>query len=47
MISDIKKGHTLLVKGPTRITVLKGKIEVIGKIILPEVGNSSSEASEY
>ena len=47
MISDIKQGNTLIVKGPTRITVLKGKIEVIGKIILPETGDSSSESSEY
>ena len=47
MISEIKKGHTLLIKGPTRITVLKGKIEVIGKLILPEEGNSSSESSEF
>lgn len=47
MISDIKQGNTLIVKGPTRITVLKGKIEVIGKIILPEVGDSSSDLSEY
>jgi len=47
MISDIKKGHTLIVKGPTRITVLKGKIEVIGKIILPKAGDSSSDLSEY
>ena len=41
------KDHTLLAKGPTRITVLKGKIEVIGKIILPESGDPSSESSEY
>ena len=47
MISEIKEGNTLIVKGPTRITVLKGKIEVIGKIILPETGDSSSDSSEY
>jgi len=47
MISEIKEGNTLIVKGPTRITVLKGKIEVIGKIILPETGGSSSDSSEY
>jgi polynucleotide 5'-kinase involved in rRNA processing len=47
MISDIKQGNTLLVKGPTRITVLKGKIEVMGKIILPEAGDSSMESSEF
>jgi len=47
MISEIKQGNTLIVKGPTRITVLKGKIEVIGKIMLPETGDSSSDSSEY
>ena len=36
MIKDIKKGHTLLVRGPTRITLLEGKIEVMGRIILPQ-----------
>ncbi len=47
MISEIRKGSTLIVKGPTRITVLKGKIEVIGKIISPITGDSSSDSSEY
>ena len=47
MISEIKQGNTLIVKGPTRITVLKGKIEVIGKLILPETSESSSDLSEY
>ncbi len=47
MLSEIKQGNTLIVKGPTRITVLKGKIEVIGKIISPITGDSSSDLSEY
>lgn len=41
MIKNISKGHTLLVKGPARITVLEGKIDVFGKIFLPEKKTSS------
>jgi polynucleotide 5'-kinase involved in rRNA processing len=36
MIKDINKGYTLLVRGPARITLLEGKIDVFGKIYLPE-----------
>ncbi len=36
MIKDIKKGHTLLVLGPTRVTLLEGKLEVFGGIINPD-----------
>ena len=36
MIKNINKGHTLLVRGPARITILEGKIDVFGKIYLPE-----------
>lgn len=42
MIKDVSKGHTLLVKGPARITLLEGKIDVFGKIFLPEKEESSS-----
>ena len=31
MIQKVEKGHTLLAKGPSRIILLKGKIEVFGK----------------
>jgi len=41
MIKNIKKGYTLLVKGPARITILEGKIDVFGKSYLPEKGSSS------
>ena len=41
MIKNISKGHTLLVKGPARITILEGKIDVFGKIFLPEKKTSS------
>ncbi len=47
MIKNIQKGHTLLVKGPTRITLLEGKLEVLGKIISPEKKNSKSNLSEF
>ena len=41
MIKNINKGHTLLIKGPARITILEGKIDVFGKIYLPEKESSS------
>ena len=47
MIKNIQKGHTLLVKGPTRITLLEGKLDVLGKIISPEKKNSKSNLSEF
>ncbi|MFX0038088.1 MAG: Clp1/GlmU family protein [Promethearchaeota archaeon] len=43
MIKNISKGHTLLVKGPARITLVEGKVEVFGKIFTPENEQSSSE----
>jgi len=49
MIKDLKKGHTLLVRGPTRITLLEGKLEVMGRLILPQSkgSSSSSDQSEF
>jgi polynucleotide 5'-kinase involved in rRNA processing len=47
MIKNIEKGHTLLAKGPTRITLLEGKLEVLGKIISPEKKISISDLSEF
>ncbi len=41
MIKNIDKGNTLLVKGPARITVLEGKIDVFNKIFLPIKGTGS------
>ena len=43
---NIQKGQTLLVKGPTRVTLLNGKLEVFGKIILPKKKSTTTEASE-
>lgn len=36
MEKDVKQGNTLIVRGPTRVTLLEGKLEVLGKIITPE-----------
>ncbi|MFX0072445.1 MAG: Clp1/GlmU family protein [Candidatus Hermodarchaeota archaeon] len=47
MIKEVKKGSTLIVKGPARVIVLEGKIEVFGKIIEPDKTKSPSEISEY
>ena len=35
MIHNVEKGHTLLIKGPSRIELMKGKIEVFGKLFVP------------
>lgn len=45
MIKKINKGHTLLVKGPARVTLLEGKIDVFGKIFLPIKEDSSNDTS--
>ncbi len=36
MIQEVQKEHTLLVKGPSRVTLLEGRIEVFGKVFVPE-----------
>ncbi|MFX1419589.1 MAG: Clp1/GlmU family protein [Promethearchaeota archaeon] len=45
MIKNVSKGQTLLIKGPARITLVEGKIDVFGKIFLPEKDTLSSEVS--
>ncbi|MHA2283529.1 MAG: Clp1/GlmU family protein [Promethearchaeota archaeon] len=47
MIKNIEKGNTLIVKGPARITLLEGEIEVFGKIILPEKGSSTRDTADF
>jgi polynucleotide 5'-kinase involved in rRNA processing len=44
MIKDfnLEEGHTLIVKGPARINLQKGKLEVFGKLILSEDDESIS-----
>lgn len=45
MIKNIEKGYTLLVRGPARITLLEGNLEVFGKEILPKKGKTGSSTS--
>ncbi len=45
MIKNVNKGHTLLVKGPARITLVEGKVDVFGKIFTPEKEKSPSDTS--
>jgi polynucleotide 5'-kinase involved in rRNA processing len=47
MIKNIEKGNTLIVKGPARITLLEGELEVFGKKILPENGSSAQETTDF
>ncbi|MFX0022384.1 MAG: Clp1/GlmU family protein [Candidatus Hermodarchaeota archaeon] len=46
MIKNVNKGNTLLVKGPARITLVEGKVDVFGKIISPTKDKSASKASD-
>ncbi len=43
MEKDVKQGNTLIVRGPTRVTLLKGKLEVLGKIMFPEKEDAPSK----
>jgi polynucleotide 5'-kinase involved in rRNA processing len=36
MIQEVQKDQTLLVKGPSRVTLLEGKVEVFGKEFSPK-----------
>jgi len=36
MIQNVEKSHTILIKGPSRINILEGKVEVFGKIFSTE-----------
>jgi len=47
MIKNIEKGNTLIVKGPARIMLLEGEIEVFGKRILPEKGSSTQDTTDF
>ena len=42
MIKDIQKGFSLLVKGPSRINILEGKIDVFGKLFTSENSDESN-----
>ena len=41
MIKNIDKGNTLIVKGPARVTLLEGELDVLGKIFQPKKEKSS------
>jgi polynucleotide 5'-kinase involved in rRNA processing len=42
MIQEVQKEHTLLVKGPSRVVLLEGKIEVFGREFIPEKSESEN-----
>lgn len=46
MIKKIDKGYTLVVRGPTRITLLEGQITVIGKIFVSREEINTSEETD-
>ncbi len=46
MIKEIKKENTLIVRGPTRVTLLEGKLEVLGKLVIPDERSKSSDFAE-
>lgn len=47
MKKNIEKGNTLIVKGPSRITLLEGELEVFGKTLHPEKGSSTQSAEDF
>jgi polynucleotide 5'-kinase involved in rRNA processing len=40
---ELKEGHTLLVKGPTRVNIVKGTIEIFGKTISGDQSESITD----
>ncbi|MBY8991997.1 MAG: hypothetical protein KGD58_14735 [Candidatus Lokiarchaeota archaeon] len=42
MIRNIEKGNTLIIKGPARVSLLEGELDVLGKIFQSKNENSSS-----
>jgi polynucleotide 5'-kinase involved in rRNA processing len=42
MIKEVEVGNTLLVKGPTRVILKEGKVEVFGKILKPQKDEESN-----
>ena len=47
MIKDIEKGKTLIVKGPTRVILLEGQLEVLGKLITSEKSNTKTDIEDF
>jgi len=47
MIKELHKGNTLIVKGPTRLSILEGQVEVFGKLITSDqIGSGEGEESK-
>lgn len=46
MIKEIEKANTLIVRGPARVTLLEGSLEVLGKMISPDERTDSSDLAE-
>jgi len=47
MKKNIEKGNTLIVKGPSRITLLEGELEVFGKILHPDKGSPTQDTTNF
>ena len=45
MIKNIEKGKALIIKGPAKIMLLEGELEIFGKRILPEKGSSTRDTA--
>ena len=45
MIKNIEKGNFLIIKGPAKIMLLEGELEVFGKRILPEKGSPTRDTA--
>jgi polynucleotide 5'-kinase involved in rRNA processing len=43
MIKEIKQGETLIAKGPTRLNLLEGRVEIFGKLVDADQTGSSKE----
>jgi len=43
MIQDIQKGQTLLIKGPSRVNLIEGRVEVFGKVFTSQDGGSDND----
>ncbi|TFG30727.1 MAG: hypothetical protein EU532_00100 [Promethearchaeota archaeon] len=47
MIKEIEEGKTLIVKGPTRVTLLEGQLEVLGKLITSDKQSVSTDLEDF
>jgi polynucleotide 5'-kinase involved in rRNA processing len=47
MIKEIEKGKALIVKGPTRVILLEGQLEVLGKLITSEKSSIRTDIEDF